>query len=75
MTSFLNENTSDLLQQLAVFVELAGFLLIILELYFPKRADAFEAFVDETAEMTISRQDFERKRVWIFLTTIIDLVE
>ncbi len=61
--NFLNENAADILQQIAIFIELTGFILIVIEIYFPKTADSIEAFIDETARQDISLKTFKTKRV------------
>lgn len=43
---FFNNDTANILQHISIFIELTGFILIIIEIYFADTADRIEKFLD-----------------------------
>lgn len=50
---FFNETTANYLQQVAVFVEVTGFVLVIIEVYLPTTARNIENTVDRLASTSV----------------------
>jgi len=48
---FFNEKTSNFLQQVAVFIEVTGFILVIIEIYFPTTGRNIEKFIDRMSSI------------------------
>lgn len=70
-TGLLDPGLAEILQQIAIFVEAAGFSLVVLEIYFPKRADELEDFLDKLATNSPSIREAAHIRFGVLFTSFI----
>lgn len=69
---FFNSDTADFLQQVAVFFEISGLMLVVIEIYFEKLATQLEVFFDRKSELIIENTGKRHNKMRKFLNRKFD---